>query len=397
MNGMRALLERYWVTKDTDKTLFYQVKHELPAFDSLIRERLGWKLIQTEKLLKLEKIPAHAMPFMGITEFSEIRDYCILCALLIFLEDREEGEQFLLSELLDNISIYLKRTIGVDWNSFSQRKSLVRVLQYAQQLGMLRVYDGSSEAIGQSIGNEVLYENTGISRYFATNFPYEITEYQSWKDFEKEATEELMTDRGFLRINRVYRQMVVCPAMYWERNDDPDAIYLKNQRKWVSKYLTEALGGQLDIYKNAAFWMLDESDTCGSVHPRDAMLPELALMMGSYIRTQVEQGVWAVDSTDCICISHEDFLALFQKFHQDDLDAWSKEYREMDAQKAYEAVKTYMRSWMMLEEQESGIRIYPGAVKCTGFYPPDYSQTRGDRDEQSLENESDGVRELLAL
>ena len=54
------------------------------------------------------------------------------------------------------------------------------------------------------------------------------------------------TDRGHFRVNRVYRQLAVCPAMYWKDNEDADSLYLKNQRQWVEKYLEENLGGRLD-------------------------------------------------------------------------------------------------------------------------------------------------------
>ena len=34
---------------------------------------------------------------------------------------------------------------------------------------------------------------------------------------------EIKEDRGVARINRVYRQLAVCPAMYWEGNEDMDS------------------------------------------------------------------------------------------------------------------------------------------------------------------------------
>ena len=137
MNEVRTLLEQFWIARETDKETYFRVKREVPRFRKFIQEQLGWRLIQNEKLLKLEKIPAHAESFMGITEFQELRDYCILCVVLIFLEDKEEQEQFLLSELVDFISLHLKRSMEVDWNSFSQRKSLVRALQFAEGKGMI--------------------------------------------------------------------------------------------------------------------------------------------------------------------------------------------------------------------------------------------------------------------
>ena len=134
--------------------------------------------------------PAHAEAFMGIGEFMEIRDYCILCVVLMYLEDKEEQEQFLLSELIDYVEAQLKSYVSIDWTSFTQRKSLVRVLQYMEKLQMLLVYEGRSEAFGSEAGQEVLYENTGYSKYFATSFPTGISIFESWEDFEKTDFEE---------------------------------------------------------------------------------------------------------------------------------------------------------------------------------------------------------------
>lgn len=173
----------------------------------------------------------------------------------MFLEDKEEQEQFLLSELIDYVGVQLGKWMEVDWNSFSQRKSLVRVLQYVEQKNMLRVYDGSSQLVSQEISQEVLYENTGLSRYFAVTYPFDLGTCTCWQDFEKERLEELETDRGHFRIQRVYRRLAACPAMYWESGEDPDSLYLKNQRQWVEKYMKEQLGGRLELYRNAAFWV----------------------------------------------------------------------------------------------------------------------------------------------
>ena len=123
MNEVRTLLEEFWICKEQDKEAYYRVKRDVPRFQRFVREQLGWKLIHTENLIKLEKIPARAEGFMGIQEFTEIRDYVILCAVLMFLEDKEERMQFLLSELIDYVETQLKAYLPVDWTSFSQRKS----------------------------------------------------------------------------------------------------------------------------------------------------------------------------------------------------------------------------------------------------------------------------------
>lgn len=372
MNEVRTLFEHFWICKDSNKEEYYKVKRDIPSFQKFVREQLGWKLIHTENLLKLEKIPAHAECFMGIQEFSEILDYCILCVVLMYLEDKEEGEQFLLSELIDYVETKLKGEVFIDWTSFSQRKSLVRVLQYMEKMQMLRVYEGSSEAFGLEQGQEVLYENTGYSKYFATSFPMDITEFETWEDFEKQRFEEIQEDRGAARINRVYRQLAVCPVMYWEGNEDADSLYLKNQRQWVSRYLEENLGGKLDIHKNAAFFMLEEDDCYGKVHPRDAMLPEIVLLVCAHIQQIIKEGELIKQDNETITIPKQQFSELILSCRKKWSSGWSKEYREMDEGKLADTVINYMKDWMFIRESNGMIIILPAVGKQAGFYPEDF-------------------------
>ena len=94
MNEVRTLFEKFWICKDTEKETYYKVKRDIPAFQRFVREQLGWRLVHTENILKLEKRPAHAEPFMGISEFTEIRDYCILCVYLCIWKTRMRRNSF---------------------------------------------------------------------------------------------------------------------------------------------------------------------------------------------------------------------------------------------------------------------------------------------------------------
>lgn len=372
MNEVRTLFENFWICKNSDKETYYKVKRDIPNFQKFIREQLGWKLIHTENLLKLEKKPAHARSFMGISGFTDIRDYCILCVALMYLEDKEEQEQFLLSELIDYVETQLKSYMDIDWTSFTQRKSLVRVLQYMERLKMLQVYEGSSEAFGTEAGQEVLYENTGYSKYFATSFPVDISSYESWEDFEKIDFEELNEDRRTMRINRVYRQLSVCPAYYWEGNEDADALYLKNQRQWIEKYLNENLGGNLDVYKNAAFLTLDEDDCYGAVHPRDAMLPEAVMLICAKIQRELADGKLEKKDNERIYMTRSNFAEIVLDCRKKWSNAWSKEFREMDEEKLLETILEYMKSWMMLRCDGEEVTVLPAVGRITGYYPEDF-------------------------
>lgn len=372
MNEIRTLMENFWISREDDKETFYKVKRDIPNFQRFIREQLGWKLIHTEKLLKLEKKPAHAEAFMGIAEFTDLRDYYILCVILMYLEDAEEGKQFLLSELIDYVETQLKNYVPVDWTSFSQRKSLVRVLQYMERLKMLRVYEGKSESFSQEAGQEVLYENTGYSKYFTCSFTTDISAFESWRDFEKTDFEEFQENRGAVRTNRVYRQLAVCPAFYWSKTDDADALYLKNQRQWIGRYMQENMGGHLDIYQNAAFFTLDTDDCYGNVHPRDAQISESVLLICANIQEQLKAGRLKLREDECIYMPRTEFLRIIFECRHKWKDAWSKEYCEMDDGRLVDTVLKYMKDWMLVRCDGEWIIVLPAVGRLTGSYPADY-------------------------
>ena len=269
MYEFRYLLDRFWITKAEDKELYHTLKRTQPEYKRFLNEQLGWNLIINESVIKLEKVPPKAMPWMGIQEFSDTMDYCLLCALLLYLCDLDDGEQFLLSYLTEAIETFTKDLISVDWTRFTHRKSLVRVLRYAQDIGLILVYDGSSESFSSNQDQEVLYENTGLSRHFPVHFGRDILHCNTVSDFEAFSWEGEDADRGQKRIHRCYQQLTLTPAMYWSEGSRADYEYIKNQRQWVSRHLNEAIGGELHIHRNGAFFVATEDSRFGMLHPRD--------------------------------------------------------------------------------------------------------------------------------
>ena len=93
----------------------------------------------------MEKVPVKPEEFMGIQEFSSKEEYAFLCILLMFLEDKDAQEQFILSQLTEYI---VANTPGevVDWTMYTHRRRLIKVLRYAVTEGILRITDGNVEA-----------------------------------------------------------------------------------------------------------------------------------------------------------------------------------------------------------------------------------------------------------
>lgn len=370
MNSLSELMNVCWIRKEDNREKYYKIKYEINDYRKFVSDQLGWRVIHNEHLIRLEKIPAHAESFMGIREFTDTRDYCILCAVLMFLEDMEERKQFLLSELIRYIEAVLKEVMETDWTVFSQRRSLVRSLQFAEKTGMIRVYEGNTDSFSKDRDSEVLYENTGCSRYFAVQYPIDVTRLSSWHDFEEKMVDELDGDRGRIRTNRVYRNLCLCPIMMWEEGSDSDAMYLKTQRRAVTAALKKNMDAHLMLTKNSAYMYYDEESGVTDVHPRHSMISDIVSLVSARIAENASDGrKMKIENNDCIILKRTRFDSIVMDIRERCSVFWGKEYREMSPEKYLEAVHAYMRNWMMIRYEDDNVIVTPACVAVIGKYP----------------------------
>lgn len=105
MKVLEVLLNNRWILKSRDRELYYQVKEALASGEEkkFLREKLGYQVLINPYMIKVEKLPAAAENWMGISEFCDLIEYVFFCLVLMFLEDKEAEDQFVLSELTEYV------------------------------------------------------------------------------------------------------------------------------------------------------------------------------------------------------------------------------------------------------------------------------------------------------
>ena len=176
MNTKEILLSKRWVLKREDRDLYYQVKDDIKELRKIFQDKLGYSLHVNQQMIRLDKVPGKAEPWMGITDFKKIEEYQIFCLLLVYLEDKEDEEQFILSDLTEYIQLQLGQS-ETYWLNFTHRRMFVNVLKYCLKQQLIMQDDGNAEAFMQNQETEVLFENTGLSRYFMRNFMVDIFDF----------------------------------------------------------------------------------------------------------------------------------------------------------------------------------------------------------------------------
>lgn len=372
MNVLETLLNKRWILKAKERELYYQVKDRLPEIKKFLNEKLGYQLIVNPYLVKLEKIPATPQSWMGIHEFTEKTEYAFFCLILMFLEGKEAEEQFVLSELTEYVQGQYEEE-KVDWTVYRYRRYLVKVLKYCVAVGILEMNDGDEEGFVKDESREVLYENTGVSRYFMRNFTQDIMDYSGIEDFQKTEWIGINEDRGIIRRQRVYRSLLMTMGMCRSVENEEDYAYIKNFRNMIQGDLEECTACELQVYRSGAYLILGEESRLGRTLPEENTLSDILFLCASLVREKVEQGIYQLPPDECIRISREEFRALLEECKNRFSYGFSKTYRQMLTESFSSEVYEFFLELELIREEWEDVVILPVVGRIVGVYPEDFT------------------------
>lgn len=373
MNAIETLLSQRWIAKGQDKDLYYKIKDQVGASQKFFTEKLGYQLIVNPYLIKLEKMPAKPEPYMGISEFSNPIEYVFLCMILMFLEDKEAEEQFVLSELTEYIQAKYEEE-SIDWTFFQYRRRLIKVIKFCIRLYMLKVNDGTEENFITDYEGEVLYENTGISRYFMRNFTQDILNYSSVADFEKSDWIDVKEDRGIIRRQRVYRKLLMSISVNKESEEDEDFAYIRNYRNMVAGEFSELFDCELQVHKTSAYLVLGEDCNLGKSFPAQNTMSDIILLCNSVIYEKIQTGEISLSKDETAVISYSFFRSMIDECKTLYGKGLIKTYREKTSIEFFKSVREYMESYGFIKvEREEKVILYPILGKAIGKYPKDFT------------------------
>lgn len=382
MNVLEKLLSQRWFVKAVNKEEYYQIKDEIGKYKNFLSDKLGYHTIVNPYVIKLEKIPAVPENWMGIMEFHEPMEYVFFCVTLMFLEDKEADGQFILSQLTEFIQSVWKED-SIDWTHYQNRRYLVKVLKYCVQCGILQIYDGSEDDFKNDSQADVLYLNTGVSRYFMRNFTKDITAFTSPAEFIGEEWSGMDEERGIIRRQRVYRRLLMSMGMERTDENEEDFVYIRTYgKKNIERDFLEYFDCELQIYRNQAFLILGEDCNMGKCFPDTANLSDIALLCSAMVRERVEQRVWTPDMQDILYVHTEQFLDMLEQCKRRYQPGFAKMYRDMTVREFCHIVMEYLLSMEFIKKQEDSIRICPAFCRMAGKYPVDFKELQnGGNDE----------------
>lgn len=371
MDEIKILLEKNFILKEEQRELYYSIKDHYKQIKPFIVDKLGYELIIRSDFIRLEKRPGKAESWMGIKEFEDQQAYVFFMLLMMFLEDKNKEDQFLLSHITDYIAA---NAIGeeVDWTQYKIRRRLIKVLQVALSFKLIKTTDGEEGDFIQDASKEVLFESTGLSRYFVRTFHSDVMALKSYKDLEVEKEDILDQEKGVVRKNRVYRKLLLSPIVYRQGSHDEDYAYIKNYHHIIEEDFRKYLGWTIQLHRNGALAVPQEQDKISYPFPSTSALSDIMLQFNGLIKKKLLEGKLSPNIEDTIVMDKEQFKQLTKELIDEKAIGWSKEYREADKERVDADLLQALRRFKMAEVKQDKVILLPLIGKIIGDYPADF-------------------------
>ena len=365
------LLENYLILKERDKDLYYDVKDNIDKYKSFIYDNLAYDIIIKDDFIKLEKIPGIPEEWMGINEFTEIKEYIFFILLITFLEDKNKEEQFILSSITEYIE-HNYPDEKIEWTIFKNRKSLIKVMKFAIDIGIIKKNDGSEEEFSKSETGDVLYESTGLSRYIVRRFSKNIEDSESYEDLLSDEFSGISKDLGTVRKNRVFRRLLVARVLYNDENDNGDYDYIKSKRSFIRNTFEENLGWDIHIHKNGALAALENSNEVKDIFPNKKGESAAVLFINKEVRRNINSGNLKKEDNDTVVMSNSEFDEFIIEVRKTHGHGFTKTLRDVSEQVFINIIRNFMKDFSMIREEKDFTILMPIIGKVLGEYPEDY-------------------------
>ena len=365
------LLENYLILKERDKDLYYDVKDNIDKYKSFIYDNLAYDIIIKDDFIKLEKIPGIPEEWMGINEFTEIKEYIFFILLITFLEDKNKEEQFILSSITEYIE-HNYPDEKIEWTIFKNRKSLIKVMKFAIDIGIIKKNDGSEEEFSKSETGDVLYESTGLSRYIVRRFSKNIEDSESYEDLLGDEFSGISKDLGTVRKNRVFRRLLLSPVVYNDENDNGDYDYINSKRSFIRNTFEENLGWDIHIHKNGALAALENSNEVKDIFPNKKGESAAVLFINKEVRRNINSGNLKKEDNDTVVMSNSEFDEFIIEVRRTHGHGFTKTLRDVSEQVFINIIRNFMKDFSMIREEKDFTILMPIIGKVLGEYPEDY-------------------------
>lgn len=377
-----ALLSRPWLTKQDDPDEFLLIKDHFEYLRDWFHEHAGYSLLVTRQFAKLDKIPGVYRRWMKLEGFYQARDYALFTYGLWYLEAKSDGEQFLLTEMVEAIRNHLLASdFDVDWTLYDHRLSMVRALKKLRSLGVLVSIEGEETGWARDGANaNVLYEASPLARYVLRRFPRELMAYGDIDElYEVEqmaatvsTSDEMMYHTDVRsRRHKVFRRLLMEPVVYDSEWTDEERRYVQTQRSWIMSQMSEMVGLEGRRFREGLYFYWPELMSEMDLFPTQSAVSDVTMQFAAKLRelSMADANRYPRDENSCLHLTRGEFEGILLAIRETSEVYWTKEHRDKSTTQLAGDILLHMEEWNLASQDDAGgILLLSGLSRYCGDY-----------------------------
>ncbi len=370
---IQALLNRNWIAKRDEPELFSYIRAQYRDLRDWFGEYCGFALLLTRQFAKLEKVPGEAQDWMGFENFTEPRDYALFTYCLWYLEGKNEMDQFLLTDMVEEIREHLAgQDVFLDWTLYTHRLSMARALKQLKSLGALVAVDGDEYDWARA-GHErnVLYESSYLARYILRRFPQDLTAYDTLDALREGTYADSSEGRLKKRRHQVYRRLLQEPVVYDRQWSEDERYYVRTQRHTILENLANFAGLEGQRYREGLLFFYPEASGEMYLFPTGRGVSDLCLLLAGELRRMLsrkEDGIY-IDENGNIGLTRAELEVIILRLKEKHKAFWGLQHRQARGSELAAEVLGHLQEWGLAGCGDNNqVWIYAALARWNGDY-----------------------------
>ncbi|HEX2208345.1 MAG TPA: TIGR02678 family protein [Longimicrobium sp.] len=374
-----TLIDRPIVTAEDDRALLEKIRRHQPALQSTFGRLTGWRVQAHPEFARLVKTPARAEASHGLAWAKGKLDYALL-AWVLWYGEHSGGRKFTVSQIAEEIKLRSagRGDPGLDWTSRDQRLAARRVFRGLEEMGVLRLQDGSVDEWADENGKrDALYAWGAAAWRIHVGIP--AAELERLVEGRPAPASPAPSD-GTDEI-RLYRTLLLNPALF--RRDDPAAfrlLDLPEARARVLINLRYLTNWELEVTPEYARVLRParSDDAVQTPIPVTSGLDHAVLCFCGLLRERQAAGRLVPAGGECFLIDQsrvwQDVDELQKRFGA----KWGKMLREQKVSALADDVVGEMKAWGLMRDTDvpGQYLVLPTAARLSAYYGDEVEKRR---------------------
>lgn len=375
-----ALIDRPIVTAADDRALLEKIRRHQPALQAAFGRVTGWRVQAHPEFARLVKTPARAEASQRLAWAKGKLDYALL-AWVLWYGEHTHGRKFTVSQIAEEIKLRSAAAddAGLDWDSHAQRLAARRVFRGLEEMGVLRLQDGSVDEWADRNGKrDALYAWGAAAWRIHVGIP--AAELERLAEGHP-APVSPAPPQGTDEI-RLYRTLLLNPALF--RRDDPAAFRLlssQESRARIVQNLKQLTSWELEVTPEYARVLRParSDDALQTPIPVTSGLAHAVLCFCGTLRERQAAGRLVSAGGECFLVDEsrvwQDVDDLQKRFGA----KWGKTMREQKVDSLADDIVDEMKAWGLMRDTDvpGQYLVLPTAARLAAHYAGDADSDDG--------------------